>query len=222
MTEARKTSCNQAAAAADLQSDTVICPNCVHQFRAIPADVQAELQALREEMVVVRGANASLRLSLHGCDAEVKRLEAEADQRSSREAVLEEAANEIPTNWCDPLLTGPNAVLKPEAGRWDCHDIARLLTALAARIRARKDKNDALPVSNDAQDAARYRYLRRCYYWDCSVGEHAALMHVAEEAKLDAAIDEALTEERESRIKLGKAIVEGAQAASPDAGEGEK
>ena len=35
---------------------------------------------------------------------------------------------EIPTNWCDPLLTGPNAVIgKPP---YNCKDIERLLNAI--------------------------------------------------------------------------------------------
>ena len=32
--------------------DEVICPKCVHQFRAIPVNVQEELAALREQLAV--------------------------------------------------------------------------------------------------------------------------------------------------------------------------
>ena len=32
----------------DINNDHVICPNCAHQFRAVPVNVQEELAALRE------------------------------------------------------------------------------------------------------------------------------------------------------------------------------
>ena len=37
----------------------------------------------------------------------------------------------IPTNWCDPLLTGDKKVLH---GEFDCRDIERLLQALRKRM----------------------------------------------------------------------------------------
>lgn len=54
------------------------------------------------------GRTASLR-----CDALVSRL-----------------LGEIPDNWCDSLLTGPDAALSPNAGKWGCPDIERLLSRL--------------------------------------------------------------------------------------------
>mgnify|MGYP001613002486 CR=1 FL=1 len=48
----------------------------------------------------------------------------------------------IPTNWCDPLLTGPKAVIgKPP---YDCRDIERLLNGIRARAdaAAKKGGND--------------------------------------------------------------------------------
>lgn len=40
----------------------------------------------------------------------------------------------IPTNWCDPLLTGPDAALSDNAGHWGCPDIERLLQGLRSRM----------------------------------------------------------------------------------------
>ncbi len=45
--------------------------------------------------------------------------------------IAEEMLGCIPTNWCDPLLTGENAVLH---GEFDCRDIERLLQALRKRM----------------------------------------------------------------------------------------
>lgn len=57
-----------------------------------------------------------------------------AEQRLS--AVFAEtrklAADQVPTNWCDPLLTGPNAVIKD----LDCRQIEALLRGIQNRIRA--------------------------------------------------------------------------------------
>jgi hypothetical protein len=48
-------------------------------------------------------------------------------------AIREECAKELPTNWLDPLLTGPKAVVgQPPYG---CPDIERLCKAIAERIR---------------------------------------------------------------------------------------
>lgn len=40
----------------------------------------------------------------------------------------------VPHSWLDPLLTGPIAVMKNEAGKWGCLDIERLLTAIRERM----------------------------------------------------------------------------------------
>lgn len=46
----------------------------------------------------------------------------------------------VPTNWCDPLLTGPDAALsKGKAGKWDCRDIEALLRGIQDRIRSREN-----------------------------------------------------------------------------------
>jgi hypothetical protein len=52
-----------------------------------------------------------------------------------RDEEQERAANKVPDSWVDPLLTGPDAVLKG-FGPWAGPDIERLLNAIQARIRA--------------------------------------------------------------------------------------
>jgi hypothetical protein len=52
----------------------------------------------------------------------------------------EAAEAAVPTNWCDPLLTGPNAALGPHAGKWGCPDIERLLAGVRNRIKAAIDR----------------------------------------------------------------------------------
>lgn len=43
----------------------------------------------------------------------------------------------VPTNWCDPLLTGPEGIGKPP---YDCRDIEKLLRGVQDRIRAAEAK----------------------------------------------------------------------------------
>lgn len=43
------------------------------------------------------------------------------------DAIVSRLLGEIPTNWCDPLLTGPDAALSGDGGTWGGHDIERLL-----------------------------------------------------------------------------------------------
>jgi hypothetical protein len=63
------------------------------------------------------------------CDAE-----AEAVRAAVAQDERERCAQLVPTSWLDPLLTGPRAVIgKPP---YNCPDIERLLSAVAAAIRA--------------------------------------------------------------------------------------
>lgn len=39
----------------------------------------------------------------------------------------------LPSNWCDPMLTGPNAALG--SGPWGCPDVERLIAAIKQRLR---------------------------------------------------------------------------------------
>lgn len=48
-----------------------------------------------------------------------------------RDLVIEECARLVPTNWCDPLLTGPEAPKGPLNNR----DVERLLRGIQDRIR---------------------------------------------------------------------------------------
>ena len=60
--------------------------------------------------------------------------------RTSRRAAIESAvaaerercAKLVPTNWCDPLLTGPDAPKTP----LDCRGVEQLLRGIQDRIRA--------------------------------------------------------------------------------------
>ncbi len=71
---------------------------------------------------------------------------------------IEQCANEVPTSWLDPLLTGPDAVLRG-AGPWGCPDIEALLRAVQARMRelsahpptASPDSPEHNPAAIDAQ-----------------------------------------------------------------------
>lgn len=44
------------------------------------------------------------------------------------------AAACVPTNWCDSLLTGPDAALPHGSHEYGCADVERLLRAIKARI----------------------------------------------------------------------------------------
>ena len=61
--------------------------------------------------------------------------EKDAEQRITyaRRAALEEAAKCVPNTWLDPLLTGPDAIIKSEI---DAVQVERLLSAITKRIRA--------------------------------------------------------------------------------------
>lgn len=50
------------------------------------------------------------------------------------EAVIDECARLVPTNWCDPLLTGPQKVIDQLPPR----EIEALLRSVQDRIRALK------------------------------------------------------------------------------------
>lgn len=50
---------------------------------------------------------------------------------NSHDALVEALLKEIPTNWLDSLLTGPDAVIGK--GPWGCPDIERLLAAIKER-----------------------------------------------------------------------------------------
>lgn len=61
------------------------------------------------------------------------------DTRAAVEAMREECASAVPTTWLDPLLSGPDCVLLGSGGTWGCPDVERLLSAVAARIRAPRE-----------------------------------------------------------------------------------
>jgi hypothetical protein len=65
-----------------------------------------------------------------------RRLNASADKvdslREQLRVAQERIQNAIPENWLDPLLTGPDAVLRDPP--WNCPDIERLLNAIRKRL----------------------------------------------------------------------------------------
>lgn len=52
-----------------------------------------------------------------------------------REAIIDQCAKEVPTNWCDSLLTGPNKVIHKAPAR----EIEALLRGIQDRIRNLKN-----------------------------------------------------------------------------------
>ena len=70
------------------------------------------------------------------CLADRIRASAAVQVAQARAEEREACAKIIPTNWTDPLLSGANAILQGY-GPWGCPEIERLLSALAAAIRAR-------------------------------------------------------------------------------------
>ena len=68
--------------------------------------------------------------------AEISRLTKEVEE--ARNKALEEAARQVPTNWLDPLLTGPNKI-----GDFDSK-IEGLLLCVRERIRALSSSHSKL------------------------------------------------------------------------------
>ncbi len=64
--------------------------------------------------------------------AEVRTLVAVSLSKETRAATVEACAKCVPTNWCDPLLTGPGAPKGPLGNR----EVERLLRGVQDRIRA--------------------------------------------------------------------------------------
>lgn len=60
---------------------------------------------------------------------------------AQRDGGVTKALSAIPTNWCDPLLTGPDAALSPN-GKWGCPDIERLCDGIRKRIRSEANAAD--------------------------------------------------------------------------------
>lgn len=63
----------------------------------------------------------------------LERLAAKPDEDGVREATIKECAKCVPTNWCDALLTGPDA---PRNLPFSNRDVEQLLRGIQDRIRA--------------------------------------------------------------------------------------
>ncbi len=55
------------------------------------------------------------------------------EQIERRRDALLNLPNLVPTNWCDPLLTGPDSICGPP---YDCRAIEKLLRGIQDRLRA--------------------------------------------------------------------------------------
>jgi hypothetical protein len=53
--------------------------------------------------------------------------------------------DDVPTNWLDPLLTGPDAALSQDADKWGSPDIECLLLRIKARMRKTVNASGELP-----------------------------------------------------------------------------
>lgn len=72
-----------------------------------------------------RGTKATSTVSRTASKARATRNTADSVRR---------ALGAFPTNWVDPLLTGPEAIL-PRGNAFACRDIERLLWAVSERVR---------------------------------------------------------------------------------------
>lgn len=86
----------------------------------------------------------ALKAQMHGLSTQLAAAKAESAGRlralNDAEARVEKVVESIPTNWLDPLLTGPKAVIGPPP--YNCRDIENLLQAVRARA-ALKGASDA-------------------------------------------------------------------------------
>lgn len=93
-------------------------------------------------------------LLAHVRELERKAAEAEAAVAAERER----CASLVPTSWLDPLLTGKGGMGQPP---YSCPDIERLLSALAAAIRAgNAGVKDLVPVPDEDSARAERGYVR--------------------------------------------------------------
>lgn len=81
------------------------------------------IAAAKEAVAVAQGEQPATRITIKG-HAYVPESEIAAER--------ERCANLVPTNWCDPLLTGPDAVKLP----LDQRGVEKLLLGVQKRIRA--------------------------------------------------------------------------------------
>lgn len=129
-------------------------PSRAEEVEALAASVQA---AASKSDVLIRlercgRAAAALReyaTLLRTTDAQPCPYVITANEGTSHCSLAEKDAQALervraawPTNWCDPLLTGPTKVL-PDGCRYTPADVERLLNSLRARIeRAVGEQND--------------------------------------------------------------------------------
>lgn len=74
---------------------------------------------------------------------------------TTMQGVKEAAADCVPSNWLDSLLTGPNKVL-PGSGKYSGPDIERLLNAIRERIRSLELPSQWRAISEAPKDGTRF------------------------------------------------------------------
>ena len=86
-----------------------------------------------------RGNRTRIKADKKGFTAKAQRAQRKTTDLSHKgtEAQRENMNNIIPTNWCDPLLTGKDAVIGDSP--YDCNDIVTLLLAIKGRFQTAKD-----------------------------------------------------------------------------------
>ena len=95
----------------------------------LPPDLEA---MARETCVVLNNLNHDDEIP-HGRCADCQTLLVFA-QRVQRETV-EQACAAVPTNWVDPILSGPNSPLRI-GHQWGCREIEHVIQAIERAIRA--------------------------------------------------------------------------------------
>lgn len=85
-----------------------------------------------DDQVIVRAAIAEIEQLQKDLETERMRLAACGNENERLKGALDFAPDEIPTNWLDPLLTGPDAI----ADLYSPKGVERLLLALKERMRA--------------------------------------------------------------------------------------
>lgn len=110
--------------------------------------VQVERRAREEwEIKAKERAAHALTLAYERQDQEQRAEAAERRLAEVERETIERCLNEIPTNWCDPLLTGPTAVIKDQ----DCRQIEALLRGIQDRLRALLPQKTAIDAAMQSE-----------------------------------------------------------------------
>ena len=105
---------------------------CVDPVAHVTTTVEGDRESGRKQ----REIDARLIAAAPELLAECKAQRAELERlRAEREGLRKRLIACIPTNWCDPLLTGPDRVL-PSDGKYNGTHIEKLLLGIKSRMEA--------------------------------------------------------------------------------------